>query len=79
MKSNNNNSKTTISTKKMIFFTVLWVFTIVTFTLLMTNFFTETPFQNEYIAFYISIFVATIGIARLYSVYRKSQKLSGTE
>lgn len=74
MKTINNNLKTSISTKKIILFTILWVFSTIVFIILMTNFFSENPFQNKYVGFYLIIFVSTFGIVRLHNIYWKSQQ-----
>lgn len=76
MGTNQYNSKTTISTKRIIFYTILWAFTMMTFIILMTNFFTESPFTKKYLAFFMGIFVATIGIIKLHNRYWKSKKKS---
>jgi hypothetical protein len=68
-----------IATTKMIFFTALWIFSMLSFLILITNFFTESLFQNKYIGFYMIMFVSTISIIRLYSVYRKNPDLKETE
>jgi len=73
MESNNNNSKMKISKRKMIFIAVLMVLSTITIILVITNLFTENPFQKKYITAFMVMIFGIIGFTRFYGRYRKSK------
>ncbi len=75
MKNIKINEQKPPSKKNLIILTILWLFSTITFVLLMTDFFKESPFKGSYIAFYMGLFVSTLGIIKIYSNYRKSKSI----
>ncbi len=63
------------SKKKLIILTILWLFSTVTFLILMTDFFKESPFKSRYVGFFMILFVSTFGIIKIYSNYRKYKSI----
>lgn len=66
------------SRKNLILFTSLWLFEIILFILSVTNLFTESFFQKEYLVIYLLIISSTILIINIYTNYRKNENSQST-
>ena len=75
MKNIKTNEQKARSKKKLTILTILWFFSTITFLLLMTDFFKESPFKSSYIAFYMILFVSTFGIIKIYSDFQKAKPI----
>ena len=62
------------SNKRLVIMTFLWLFSTNVFVILMTDFFKESPFRSDYIAFYIVLFISTLAISKIYSDYYRNKK-----
>ena len=72
MKNIKTNEEKPPSKKKLTILTILWLFSTITFMLLMTDFIKELPFKSSYIGFYMILFASTLGIIKIYSDYQKA-------
>ena len=73
-----NNTKTNFIThpkvKHLLLFTGIWLLGIVLSTLAMTDLFTESFFQKNYIMSYFMMLLSITAIAKLYRNYWKNKK-----
>ena len=76
MKNSKTNEQKSPSKKKLKILTILWLFSTITFLLLMTDFLKESPFKSSHIGFYMILFVSTLGIIKIYSDYRKAKPIN---
>ncbi|MES2486928.1 MAG: hypothetical protein V4581_13415 [Bacteroidota bacterium] len=70
----NDNFKKMATKKRVIVFSVLYVFSTALLLMSASNLFTESPFQSRYFVFYILIFVNTMFLARIWRLYLIQKK-----